>query len=75
MVCSVFYSQSLTSSPHSSVGWVADMHPPSRQDYVSITLAGQGSGIYNNSKQWRRQSCWRVNLRTLLLFFLCGLFY
>ncbi|TMS03491.1 hypothetical protein E3U43_000380 [Larimichthys crocea] len=35
------------------------MHPPPRQDYVSISLAGQGSGSYNNSKQWRRQSCWR----------------
>lgn len=40
---------------------VTDMHPPSRQDYVSISFAGQGSGVYNNSKQWRRQSCWRVS--------------
>lgn len=42
-------------------GWLTDMHPPPRQDYVSISLAGQGSGSYNNSKQWRRQSCWRVS--------------
>lgn len=41
--------------------WVTDMYPPSRQDYVSIRFAQQGSGSYNNSKQWRRQSCWRVS--------------
>ncbi|CAL1615256.1 unnamed protein product [Knipowitschia caucasica] len=34
------------------------MHPPSRQDYVAVTL-GQRSSSYNNGKQWRRQSCWR----------------
>ncbi|XP_029999418.1 mannosidase, alpha, class 1B, member 1b [Sphaeramia orbicularis] len=60
------------------------MHPPSRQDYVSITLAGQGSGIYNNSKQWRRQSCWRkwkqlsrlqrsLILFMLVLLLICGI--
>ncbi|GLD73127.1 endoplasmic reticulum mannosyl-oligosaccharide 1,2-alpha-mannosidase isoform X1 [Lates japonicus] len=37
-----------------------DMHPASRQGYVSISFVGQGSGNYNNSKQWRRQSCWRA---------------
>ncbi|KAJ7994004.1 hypothetical protein DPEC_G00261450 [Dallia pectoralis] len=33
------------------------MHPSSRTDSVSVTLTG--SGNYNNSKQWRRQSCLR----------------
>ncbi|XP_042278451.1 mannosidase, alpha, class 1B, member 1b isoform X1 [Thunnus maccoyii] len=65
-------------------GWVADMHTPSRQGYVSITLAGQGGGSYNNSKQWRRQSCWRkwkqlsrlqrsLILFILVLLFICGI--
>ncbi|KAM4575763.1 mannosidase, alpha, class 1B, member 1b isoform 2-T4 [Odontesthes bonariensis] len=59
------------------------MHPPSRQDYVSINLAGQGSGSYNNNKQWRRQSFWRwkqlsrlqrsLILFILVLLFICGL--
>lgn len=60
------------------------MHPPSRQDYVAITLAGQRSGSYNNSKQWRRQSCWRkwkqlsrlqrsLILFTLVLLLICGI--
>ncbi|XP_062310203.1 mannosidase, alpha, class 1B, member 1b [Osmerus eperlanus] len=36
------------------------MHPPSRKDFVSLTLTeASGSVNYNNSKQWRRQSCWR----------------
>ncbi|KAK7933255.1 hypothetical protein WMY93_004151 [Mugilogobius chulae] len=58
------------------------MHPPSRQDYVAITL-GQRSGSYNNGKQWRRQSCWRkwkqlsrlqrsLILFTLVLLLICG---
>ncbi|XP_040897421.1 endoplasmic reticulum mannosyl-oligosaccharide 1,2-alpha-mannosidase-like isoform X2 [Toxotes jaculatrix] len=58
------------------------MHPPSRQGYVSISFAGQGS--YNNSKQWRRQSCWRkwkqlsrlqrsLILFILVLLFICGI--
>lgn len=46
---------------HFLQAWVTDMHSPLRQDYVSIHFAGQGSGSYNNSKQWRRQSCWRVS--------------
>ncbi|XP_022607948.1 endoplasmic reticulum mannosyl-oligosaccharide 1,2-alpha-mannosidase [Seriola dumerili] len=60
------------------------MHPPSRQDYVSISLTGQGSGSYNNSKHWRRQSCWRkwkqlsrlqrsLILFLLILLFICGI--
>ncbi|XP_039658585.1 mannosidase, alpha, class 1B, member 1b isoform X2 [Perca fluviatilis] len=57
------------------------MHPPSRQDYISINFAGQGSGSYNNSKQWRRQSCWRKwkqlsrlqRSLILILLFICGI--
>uniref|UniRef100_A0A8C5NC48 alpha-1,2-Mannosidase n=1 Tax=Gouania willdenowi TaxID=441366 RepID=A0A8C5NC48_GOUWI len=60
------------------------MLPPSRQDYVSISLAGAGAGSYNNSKQWRRQSCWRkwkqlsrlqrsLILCVLVLLFICGI--
>ncbi|XP_035852362.1 mannosidase, alpha, class 1B, member 1b isoform X4 [Sander lucioperca] len=57
------------------------MHPPSRQDYISINFAGQGSGSYNNSKQWRRQSCWRKwkqlsrlqRSLILVLLFICGI--
>uniref|UniRef100_A0A3P8T0W7 alpha-1,2-Mannosidase n=1 Tax=Amphiprion percula TaxID=161767 RepID=A0A3P8T0W7_AMPPE len=60
------------------------MHLSSRQDYVSISFAGQGSGSYNNSKQWRRQSCWRkwkqlsrlqrsLILFILVLLFICGI--
>ncbi|XP_069576189.1 mannosidase, alpha, class 1B, member 1b [Brachyistius frenatus] len=60
------------------------MHPPSRQDYVSISFSGQGGGGYTNSKQWRRQSCWRkwkqlsrlqrsLILFILVLLFICGI--
>nr|XP_020454879.1 endoplasmic reticulum mannosyl-oligosaccharide 1,2-alpha-mannosidase-like [Monopterus albus]XP_020454880.1 endoplasmic reticulum mannosyl-oligosaccharide 1,2-alpha-mannosidase-like [Monopterus albus]XP_020454881.1 endoplasmic reticulum mannosyl-oligosaccharide 1,2-alpha-mannosidase-like [Monopterus albus] len=60
------------------------MHQQSRQDYVSINFAGQGSVGYNNNKQWRRQSCWRKwkqlsrLQRSLILFifillFICGI--
>uniref|UniRef100_A0A3Q3L1T5 alpha-1,2-Mannosidase n=1 Tax=Labrus bergylta TaxID=56723 RepID=A0A3Q3L1T5_9LABR len=60
------------------------MHPPSRQDYVSISFAEKGSGGYNNSKNWRRQSCWRkwkqlsrlqrsLILFLLVLLFICGI--
>ncbi|XP_075934225.1 mannosidase, alpha, class 1B, member 1b isoform X2 [Anarhichas minor] len=62
-------------------GWVTDMHPPARQDYTSVSVAGQGGGSYNNSKQWRRQSCWRrwkqlSRLQRSLIFvvlFVCGI--
>ncbi|KAF3696306.1 Endoplasmic reticulum mannosyl-oligosaccharide 1,2-alpha-mannosidase [Channa argus] len=56
------------------------MYPQSRQDYVSISFSGQGSGIYNNSKQWRRQSYWRKwkqlsrLQRSLILFIFVLLF-
>ncbi|KAM4746523.1 mannosidase, alpha, class 1B, member 1b [Anableps anableps] len=60
------------------------MHAPSRPDYVSVHLAGQQTGSYNNSKQWRRQSFWRkwkqlsrlqrsLVLFMLVLLFICGL--
>ncbi|XP_047447663.1 mannosidase, alpha, class 1B, member 1b [Mugil cephalus] len=60
------------------------MHPSSRQDYVSISFTGHGSGSYNNSKQWRRRSCWRkwkqlsrlqrsLILFILVLVFICGI--
>lgn len=52
-----------------------DMIPPSRQDYISINFSGQGSGSYNNSKQWRRQSCWRVSNGQLWTFFVVLLFH
>ncbi|XP_008333817.1 endoplasmic reticulum mannosyl-oligosaccharide 1,2-alpha-mannosidase isoform X2 [Cynoglossus semilaevis] len=55
-----------------------------RQDYVSLSLPGPAGGGYNNSKQWRRQSCWRkwkqlsslqrsLILFILMLLFICGL--
>ncbi|KAM3610328.1 uncharacterized protein V6R79_002319 [Siganus canaliculatus] len=51
---------------------------------ISVSIPGQGSGGYNNSKQWRRQSCWRRwkqlsrLQRSLILFlavllFICGI--
>ncbi|XP_074525945.1 mannosidase, alpha, class 1B, member 1b [Halichoeres trimaculatus] len=62
------------------------MHSPPRQDYVSISFAEKGGGGYNNSKQWRRQSCWRkwkqlsrlqrsLILFLLVLLFICGISY
>lgn len=38
---------------------------PPRRDFISVTLSGgqfraAGGGGYNNSKAWRRRSCWRV---------------
>uniref|UniRef100_A0A673IF73 alpha-1,2-Mannosidase n=1 Tax=Sinocyclocheilus rhinocerous TaxID=307959 RepID=A0A673IF73_9TELE len=58
------------------------MLPPSRRDFVSLTLSESGS--YTNSKQWRRQSCWRkwkqlsrlqrsLILFTLMLLLVCGI--
>ncbi|XP_073696013.1 mannosidase, alpha, class 1B, member 1b [Garra rufa] len=58
------------------------MLPPSRRDFVSLTLGESGS--YSNSKQWRRQSCWRkwkqlsrlqrsLILFTLMLLLVCGI--
>ncbi|XP_026067299.1 mannosidase, alpha, class 1B, member 1b [Carassius auratus] len=58
------------------------MLPPSRRDFVSLTLSESGS--YTDSKQWHRQSCWRkwkqlsrlqrsLILFTLMLLFICGI--
>ncbi|KAK2912109.1 hypothetical protein QQF64_028030 [Cirrhinus molitorella] len=58
------------------------MLPPSKRDFVSLTLGESGS--YSNSKQWRRQSCWRkwkqlsrlqrsLILFTLMLLLVCGI--
>lgn len=36
---------------------------PPRRDFISVTLSPEeaaGVGGYNNSKAWRRRSCWRV---------------
>ncbi|XP_056141761.1 mannosidase, alpha, class 1B, member 1b [Lampris incognitus] len=60
------------------------MHPPSRKDYVSVTFTEPARGTYNNSKQLRRQSCWRkwkqlsrlqrsLILFTLALLLICGI--
>ncbi|XP_023694261.1 mannosidase, alpha, class 1B, member 1b isoform X2 [Paramormyrops kingsleyae] len=52
------------------------MYPPARKDFVSLTVPEQDRGSYNNSKQWRRQSCWRKwkqlsrLQRSLILFLL-----
>lgn len=35
------------------------MYPPSRKDFVSLTVSERDPRTYNNGKQWRRQSCWR----------------
>ncbi|CAM4542726.1 hypothetical protein PO909_026100 [Leuciscus waleckii] len=58
------------------------MLSPSKRDFVSLTLSESGS--YTNSKQWRRQSCWRkwkqlsrlqrsLILFTLMLLLVCGI--
>lgn len=36
------------------------MYPPSRKDFISLTLSDPHSHSYNNGKH-RRQSCWRVS--------------
>ncbi|XP_069791897.1 endoplasmic reticulum mannosyl-oligosaccharide 1,2-alpha-mannosidase-like isoform X2 [Narcine bancroftii] len=35
------------------------MYSPQRRDFISVTLGGQVGRNYDNSKTWRRQSCWR----------------
>ncbi|KAL0979591.1 hypothetical protein UPYG_G00187000 [Umbra pygmaea] len=65
-----------------AVGYAGDMHPPSKNDFVSLNLTG--SSNYNNSKQWRRQSCWRkwnqlsrlqrnLLLLTVAVMLVCGI--
>ncbi|TNN25307.1 hypothetical protein EYF80_064565 [Liparis tanakae] len=36
------------------------MYPPSRKDFISLTLGDSRSHAYNNGKH-RRRSCWRVS--------------
>ncbi|KAK6316084.1 hypothetical protein J4Q44_G00136080 [Coregonus suidteri] len=61
------------------------MYPPSRKDFIALTLSDQHSRSYNNGKH-RRQSCWRKwkqlsrLQRSLILFLLallliCGLLF
>ncbi|XP_064165085.1 endoplasmic reticulum mannosyl-oligosaccharide 1,2-alpha-mannosidase isoform X2 [Anguilla rostrata] len=54
------------------------MYPPPRKDFVSLTLSERDGGSYNNSKHWRRQSCWRKwkqlsRLQRSLILFLLAL--
>ncbi|XP_060697308.1 mannosidase, alpha, class 1B, member 1b isoform X1 [Hemiscyllium ocellatum] len=35
------------------------MYSPQRRDFISVTLGNQAGRTYDNSKTWRRQSCWR----------------
>uniref|UniRef100_A0A8C6URM0 alpha-1,2-Mannosidase n=1 Tax=Neogobius melanostomus TaxID=47308 RepID=A0A8C6URM0_9GOBI len=54
------------------------MYPPSRKDFISLTLSDSHSHAYNNGKH-RRQSCWRKwkqlsrLQRSLILFLLAML--
>ncbi|XP_072285899.1 endoplasmic reticulum mannosyl-oligosaccharide 1,2-alpha-mannosidase [Pyxicephalus adspersus] len=56
------------------------MYSPQRRDFMSVTLIqpeGPGGG-YNNSKSWRRRSCWRKwkqlsRLQRIVILFLCAL--
>ncbi|XP_075041487.1 endoplasmic reticulum mannosyl-oligosaccharide 1,2-alpha-mannosidase-like [Mixophyes fleayi] len=55
------------------------MYSPQRRDFMSVTLIQpDGTGGYNNSKSWRRRSCWRKwkqlsRLQRSLILFLCAL--
>ncbi|XP_068104857.1 endoplasmic reticulum mannosyl-oligosaccharide 1,2-alpha-mannosidase isoform X2 [Hyperolius riggenbachi] len=57
------------------------MYSPQRRDFMSVTLIqpdGGGLGGYNNSKSWRRRSCWRKwkqlsRLQRSIILFLCVL--
>ncbi|CAI5666389.1 endoplasmic reticulum mannosyl-oligosaccharide 1,2-alpha-mannosidase [Oreochromis niloticus] len=53
------------------------MYPPSRKDFISLTLSDSHSQTYNNGKH-RRQSCWRKwkqlsRLQRSLILFLLAL--
>ena len=52
----------------SPVDCAGAMHPPARKDYVSVTFGEQSGGKYNNSKQLRRRSCWRVRTTSSRLY-------
>ncbi|KAM4696443.1 endoplasmic reticulum mannosyl-oligosaccharide 1,2-alpha-mannosidase [Rhinophrynus dorsalis] len=56
------------------------MYSPQRRDFMSVTLIQpeRGGGGYNNSKSWRRQSCWRKwkqlsRFQRSIILFLCAL--
>uniref|UniRef100_V9KL28 alpha-1,2-Mannosidase n=1 Tax=Callorhinchus milii TaxID=7868 RepID=V9KL28_CALMI len=60
------------------------MYSPQRRDFISVTLSNQNGRNYDNSKTWRRQSCWRKwkqlsrlqrSLIAFLFFFMvfCGI--
>ncbi|KAM9325886.1 endoplasmic reticulum mannosyl-oligosaccharide 1,2-alpha-mannosidase [Gastrophryne carolinensis] len=57
------------------------MYSPQRRDFMSVTLIQPDCGAragYNNSKSWRRKSCWRKwkqlsRLQRSLILFLCVL--
>ncbi|XP_041094446.1 endoplasmic reticulum mannosyl-oligosaccharide 1,2-alpha-mannosidase-like [Polyodon spathula] len=57
------------------------MYPPMRKDFISLTVSKQDSRTYNNSKNWRRKSCWRKwkqlsrLQRSLILFLLAFLLF
>ncbi|MEE6504955.1 hypothetical protein FKM82_005387 [Ascaphus truei] len=52
------------------------MYSPQRRDFISVTLSQADGGGYNNSKSWRRKSCWRKwkqlsRLQRNVILFLC----
>ncbi|CAH2316853.1 endoplasmic reticulum mannosyl-oligosaccharide 1,2-alpha-mannosidase [Pelobates cultripes] len=53
------------------------MYSPQRRDFMSVTLIQpDGGGGYNNSKSWRRRTCWRKwkqlsRLQRLIILLLC----
>ncbi|XP_040180391.1 endoplasmic reticulum mannosyl-oligosaccharide 1,2-alpha-mannosidase isoform X2 [Rana temporaria] len=56
------------------------MYSPQRRDFMSVTLIQPEvpGGGYNNSKNWRRRSCWRKwkqlsRLQRSVILFLCAL--
>ncbi|NP_001120156.1 endoplasmic reticulum mannosyl-oligosaccharide 1,2-alpha-mannosidase [Xenopus tropicalis] len=55
------------------------MYSPQRRDFLSVTVSqAEGGGGYNNSKSWRRKSCWRKwkqlsRLQRNIILFLCVL--
>ncbi|NXX49779.1 MA1B1 mannosidase, partial [Tricholaema leucomelas] len=64
---------------YSTAAAAAAASPP-RRDFISVTLSpeeGLGTGGYNNSKAWRRRSCWRKwkqlsRLQRSIILFLCA---
>ncbi|XP_063289028.1 endoplasmic reticulum mannosyl-oligosaccharide 1,2-alpha-mannosidase [Pelobates fuscus] len=56
------------------------MYSPQRRDFMSVTLIQpDGGGGYNNSKSWRRRTCWRKwkqlsRLQRLIILLMCAVF-